>query len=227
MVELSVILPVHNEAGVITKTIKDIEKVLRLAKISHEFICVENGSTDDTLQIVKSLTRKYPLKVITSELGWGNAVKAGISQATGKLTCYTVSDGQVEAKYIVGLYHNYLNQKQFSLFKIWRTKRENQTRLINSRSFNLISHLVFGIDSRDINATPKLLDTKLLKSVPLTANNIAIDLELLLKLKKRGLTWQEIPAPSLKRDLGESTTKLKTVWEMIAWIIKFKFTNYL
>jgi dolichol-phosphate mannosyltransferase len=227
MTELSIILPVHNEAGVIARTVGDIHRVLNDANISHEFICVENGSTDESPKILQTLSKKYPLKMITSDIGWGNAVRAALRYAQGKVACYMVSDGQVEAKYIAELYKLYKldklsNQERYSLFKVWRTNRENTTRLANSRIYNLISRIIFGIGSRDINATPKLMETKLLQSIPLTSENIAVDLELLLQLRKRGLKWLEIPAASMKRDGGKSTTNLKTVQEMIWCMIKFR-----
>jgi glycosyltransferase involved in cell wall biosynthesis len=227
MMELSVILPVHNEAGVIARTVDDIDRILTDVKISHEFICVENGSADDSFTVLQTLAEKYPVQVVRSQTGWGNAVRTGISHARGKLTCYMVSDRQVEAKYIVELYKHYKNHmnsnNRYKLFKIWRTSRENSTRLVNSRTYNLISRIMFGIDSQDINATPKLIETALLKSIPLESINIAIDLELLLKLKNNGLSWLEIPAPSGKRDGGKSTTNLKSVWEMVSCMLKFRF----
>ncbi len=220
MVDLTVILPVHNESAGIEKNLKTIIAVLKKLKISYEIICMENGSTDITLSVLKSLQKKIKeLVVMQSQIGWGNAVRKGIQKAGGMYTCYMVSDGQIDPEYIEKLYEI---RKHAALVKIWRTTRENGTRLLNSRIYNILARILFGIDTQDVNATPKLLETKLLKSIPLTANNIAVDLELLLALKKRGLTWYEIPAPSLIRDTGSSTTRLKTVWEMVRWMIVFR-----
>jgi hypothetical protein len=74
----------------------------------------------------------------------------------------------------------------------------------------------FGLPSRDINATPKILRTELIRQLKLREKNIGLDLEILIQLKQRAMSWLEIPAPSHKRTFGTSTTKVKTVWEMIA-----------
>jgi glycosyltransferase involved in cell wall biosynthesis len=226
MLNLSIILPVHNESLLIIQSVTDIERVLDKAKIIHELIFVENGSTDDSYLKLQKLKREIKnAKLIRSEIGWGNAVRAGIWQAQADLVCYMVSDGQIDAKFIVELYEKYqenIHNPSIALYKIWRTNRENATRLVNSRSYNFISRLLFGLESWDINATPKLMETKLLKSLTLTSENIAIDLELMLKLKKLGLTWREIPVPSKKRDAGKSTTNLNAVWEMLSYMVKFR-----
>lgn len=227
MPDLSIIFPVHNEAVGIASFLRQVTKVMRNLKGTYEIICVENGSTDDSLKILKKLaTRDKHLNVIVSPQGWGNAVRAGINHSGGKLTLYMVSDNQVDPKYIPVLYDEYIRQASRTgspaMVKVRRTSRENNTRLVSSRIFNFFSTVLFGVGSRDINATPKIIETKLLRDMRLTSENIAFDLELLLKLKNRGLSWIEIPVPSKRRDSGKSTTNFKAVWEMISNIVRFR-----
>ncbi|OGG04264.1 hypothetical protein A2Z33_03895 [Candidatus Gottesmanbacteria bacterium RBG_16_52_11] len=228
MTELSVIFPVHNEAEGIESFLADALSTIRKLNVSFEIICVENGSTDGSLAILKSISKKIKdIRVIRSPKGWGNAVRAGIAQARGKLTVYMVSDYQVDPKYIAHIYHAYRNSQLdgsgYRLVKVRRTNRENTTRLVNSRTYNLLASLMFGVPSRDINATPKVAETALLRRLNLTSDNIAIDLELLLKLQSEGLAWQEIPVPSMRRSSGRSTTNMKAVWEMISHMIGFRY----
>jgi glycosyltransferase involved in cell wall biosynthesis len=226
MIEFSLILPVHNESEIISKSIQHIIEVLNQMKLSYEIICVENGSTDNTEDILDKLAHNdKKIIVIKSKQGWGNAVRAGINIAEGIVCCFMVSDGQIDASIIPQLYQKYRtnNDPKIVLWKVWRTSRENSARFINSRIYNLISRIIFNISSKDVNATPKLIETELLKSISLTADNIAIDLELLLEIKKRRLGWIEIPVQSIKREAGESTTKLKTVLEMTKWMVKLLF----
>jgi len=222
MLDLSVILPVHNEEAGLEKNIHQITQVLKSIRVTYEIVCVENGSKDRSLEILQKLARpSQHIRVFKSAKGWGNAVRFGISKARGEASCFMVSDGQVEADCISKVYDLYKqnHDEKTVLFKIWRTTRENPTRLANSRIYNIIAGLILGIDSRDINATPKLLNTKILKSIKLTSENVTLDPELLLALKKKGLKWIEIPAVSTRRESGNSTTNWKTVWEMIKWMI--------
>jgi glycosyltransferase involved in cell wall biosynthesis len=226
MVKLSLILPVHNEADGIVKNLSAVIRVIDGIGTSTEIICVENGSTDRTYQLINQLSKKDPrIKLIRSECGWGNAVRAGIKKASGKLICYMVSDGQIDPATISSLYQKYLENQdpEVQLWKIRRSNRENPTRLVNSRIYNFLTRIVFGIDSGDINATPKLIRADLLKSIPLTSPNIALDLELMLYLKKHRLKWVELAVVSRQRENGRSTTKPKTVLEMIKWMVKLYF----
>jgi glycosyltransferase involved in cell wall biosynthesis len=224
MIDLSLILPVHNEAEGIGEAIGEAAAVLNKFR-NYEIICVENGSTDNSYEVIREISRlNSKVRVIRSQTGWGNAVRAGIGASAGRLTCFMVSDRQIEAKTIIRLYELYRNNtdRRTVLWKVWRTSRENNSRLANSRIYNVLARLLYGLDSKDINATPKLMETELLKSVRLTSDNIAVDLELMLELKKRGLAWVEVPVQSKKRITGSSTTRLKSVAEMLLWMIRFK-----
>ena len=223
--ELSVILPVHNEEGEIERVIDDISRVLKKNKIKYEIICVENGSTDNSPKLLKNLSIQNPnLKILQSKKGWGNAIIRAIPKARGHYFCYMVSDGQVNPN-IINIMFKAIKKNKLSLVKIRRVTRENMTRLINSRIYNFLTRLLFNLDTIDINGTPKLIETRLIREVNLKSENIAIDLELLLKLKSRNLKWMEFPVKLIKRESGISTTNLKAVWEMISYMRKFYFNK--
>lgn len=221
MLELSIILPVHNESEVIKRTIQEIEEALSGRNISFEILCIENGSTDNSSEIIKYITKKNKkVKLFSSSLGWGNAVREGIRHADGKYSIYMVSDGQVHAAILPKLYKR-ITEKKIDLVKIKRITRENNVRYINSRLFNTTAFLFLGVKSYDINGTPKIALTSLLKKIPFISPNISFDLELLLYLKKNKLKWEEIPVKSFRRKGGKSTTNWKAVAEMYFYILKF------
>jgi len=223
MTDLTVVLPVHNEAQTIEETVRKTRDVLRKNAISHEILCVENGSTDESLKILKKLSRQYlEIRILRSRVGWGNAVRKGLADARGRLFCYMVSDGQVDPACIPVLLRRY-REKRVALVKVWRKSREDRIRFIVSRCYNLLTAAWFGLPSRDINATPKIAETKLLRSLPTTADNFLFDIELLLALKKRNLPWLEIPVPSNKRAGGRSTTNLKNIWDVLRFMVRTRF----
>lgn len=226
-ITLSIILPVHNESDGIVKFLDRLYHVLEHAAFRYEIICVENGSSDDTFSIIQSYRSKHKnVKLIQSSKGWGNAVKKGIQHARGEYCCYMVSDYQIDPKYIKTIYQ-LIVQEPYDMVKVYRTSRESITRLANSRAYNAIARVIFGIGSMDINATPKIMKTDMLKSIPLKSENIAIDLELMLYLKKHHKTWKEIPAPSRNRAGGISSTNIASVIEMVRYMIRFRFGNLL
>lgn len=223
--ELSVVYPVHNEEEVIEKLISYTHTLLTQTGISYEIVCVENGSSDNTYKKLRELTKKYKdLVVVQSEKGWGNAVRKGIGKSKGVYVCYMVSDFQVDPKAILDVYAK-IKKGMFSMVKVYRTKRENKTRLVNSRLYNTLASVLFGVGSYDINATPKILKLSLIRKFDFESHNIAIDLELMLHINNRKLPWIEIPVVAGARKTGKSTTNWKSVREMLRYMMYFRFVK--
>lgn len=220
MIELSLILPIHNEEEGIEKFIKNVYTLLSKQKFSYEVICVENGSTDISLKILKKLEKRYKnIIVFDSKIGWGNAVRKGVKEAKGVYSCFMVSDGQINPREIVKVYEKIKNNN-FDLVKIRRISRENVKRLINSKAYNFLSRLLLGIRSNDINGTPKIAKTDLLRKMKLKSKNIVLDLEIMNYLKKTNLSFAEIPIRSNKRAHGKSTIKINSMVEMASGMVK-------
>jgi len=90
--KLSIVLPVYNEGAVISQTINNVEKKL---KIRHELIIVYDMDTDDTLPKVRKLQLKYKnIKLVKNNYGKGalNALKTGINNAKGDAVCIMMAD---------------------------------------------------------------------------------------------------------------------------------------
>lgn len=83
---LSIIIPAFNEAARLPETLEQIDQFLSTQAFSFEILVVENGSTDDTLQIAQGLQKKIPhLKVMREEIrGKGWAVRQGMLAAQGE-----------------------------------------------------------------------------------------------------------------------------------------------
>ena len=62
--KLQILLPVYNEASSIKKTLFDIYEALK-DKVNFEFIITEDGSTDNTKEILNDLKQKLPMTLIS------------------------------------------------------------------------------------------------------------------------------------------------------------------
>jgi glycosyltransferase involved in cell wall biosynthesis len=91
---LSVIIPAHNEETRILNTVSQLQSFFDSKSYSYEVLIIENGSTDNTYDIGKTLTEKMEGFNIISidEAGKGIAVKHGISLTTGKYRLIADSD---------------------------------------------------------------------------------------------------------------------------------------
>lgn len=89
---LSVVIPAHNSAQVIERTVSRLRE--RLAGTRSEIIVVENGSTDETWAIAQRLADDGQPQVLSlrSEKGMGNALRAGIEASSGALVLLSADD---------------------------------------------------------------------------------------------------------------------------------------
>lgn len=93
----SVVIPLKNEADNITDLIQELEPVMKGLKQSWELICVDDGSTDGTRQILNELVKqKSYLRVLLFKKNYGqsSAFDAGFKAAQGQFVITLDGDGQ-------------------------------------------------------------------------------------------------------------------------------------
>jgi len=83
---LSIIIPAFNEAGRLPSTLEQVGHFLSTRRFTYEILVVENGSSDDTLHIAKSMVGKIKnLRVMHEDIrGKGWAVRQGMLAAKGE-----------------------------------------------------------------------------------------------------------------------------------------------
>lgn len=94
VLDLSVIIPCYNEKGAIEKTIREIGD-LNLVEGTWELIVVDDGSTDGSTEILRSLMQTFSwVRLIEHEFnrGYGAALKTGIRRAEGNFIAITDAD---------------------------------------------------------------------------------------------------------------------------------------
>src|SRR6187399_3460341 len=58
--EISIVIPVYNEEGILHSAVVDLRERLQPLGWSYEIILAENGSKDRTVELAKTLSEKYP-----------------------------------------------------------------------------------------------------------------------------------------------------------------------
>ena len=87
--DVSVVLPCRNEEAAIGQCIGEIRRFLESEGLAGEILVVDNGSTDRSAETARNLGAR----VIREEKpGYGNALRAGIAQARGKVILMCDSD---------------------------------------------------------------------------------------------------------------------------------------
>lgn len=85
-IEISVVIPVYNEATIIEGSIRELDARLKKLGRRYEIIIAENGSTDDTASIARELEGELEsVRLIqTGEPNYGRALRKGIEEARGR-----------------------------------------------------------------------------------------------------------------------------------------------
>ena len=93
-IDVSIVIPIYNEEGILSASVADLtSKIANLEGWDHEWelILSENGSTDSTVELARSLKEQHPqLRLLHSEEpNYGLAMRRGILAARGK---YVICD---------------------------------------------------------------------------------------------------------------------------------------
>ncbi len=96
MKDLSIIIPAYNEAKRIEPTIRKFNDYLAKTAYIYEIIVADDGSTDDTVDLIKKLELEIPsLRLVQCETnkGKGQAVRIGMLAAVGAIRLFSDADG--------------------------------------------------------------------------------------------------------------------------------------
>lgn len=94
MIDVSVVVPVYNVEKYVTES---VESVLANEQVEFEILCINDGSTDSSLKVIKELEAKYDcIKVVSQEnRGLSATRNKGIRMASGKYVYFLDSDDKI------------------------------------------------------------------------------------------------------------------------------------
>jgi len=85
--ELSVVIPIYNEAAILAESVAELVDSLELAGVDFEIVLAENGSRDRTVAIAEDLAERWPKRLrwfSYPEPNYGGALREGIFRARGE-----------------------------------------------------------------------------------------------------------------------------------------------
>ena len=228
--KLSVIIPVYNEQSTLVELIKRIEKV----KIEKEMIVVDDGSSDKTLEILKSLKKEYSFTLLThsENQGKGAVVQTALEYVWGELVVIQDADLETDPNDYLKLVEPILNRK----VKVVFTSRIRSFREIKPFIFKIyflgakfltwLANILFSAHLTDINSGCKLFKTEVLKSLNLQSKGFNIDEEITAKILRRGYSLIEIPIHYFPRTVDEGK-KVRLMDGLIGalTLIKYRFKD--
>jgi glycosyltransferase involved in cell wall biosynthesis len=208
MKHLSVFLPFHNEEGNIEAAVKAVLGALwQIPEIEEfEVIIVDDGSTDRTKEIALEIVRENAqVRLVSHDTnrGYGAAIMSGFNDARFEYVFFTDGDLQFDISEL----RDFLPWvPEYGAVIGYRVKRQdNLQRRINTFLWNRFIRAMFGLKVRDIDCAFKLFKTDLVADLPMISGGAMFSAELLIRLKKSGVRFKEIPVTHLSRLHGSSS----------------------
>lgn len=214
---LSIVIPARNEADAIAGTVEHLYVELRLQKIPHEIVVVDDGSTDDTWKVLAEAAARVPtLRPVrnSGENGFGRAITYGFDHIQGDAVVVMMADESDDARDVVR-YWEVLNQGWDAVFGSRFVRGGGVIdypvfkRFVN-RLANLFLRLIFNVPCNDITNAFKAWRREALDGCrPFLSPHFNLTIELPLKTMVRGYSWTTIPITWRNRRSGSSKLKLK------------------
>ena len=138
---ISIVLPVHNEFLNLRSLIEEWDSELKkISKIQHEFVIVEDGSSDGTKELIIELEKAFSIVNLSSEKkrGYSKAVLDGIKASKGNYILCTDSDNQIKVNSLIENINN-LPKGEVFLFGARTPRNDPIHRKIYSKMFKILT----------------------------------------------------------------------------------------
>lgn len=228
--KLSVIIPAHNEAACVTKTVAAIAEILEHEKIAYEIILVDDHSMDATSTIVHHLSANNKnILVFNNQYlpGFGYAVRFGIEKASGDCVAIMMADLSDSAKDLVTFYRTMLQGNYDCVFGSRFVKGGEAhdypvVKLLINRMANFFIRTAFWIKYNDTTNAFKLYKRQTLEGLkPFLSNHFNLTIELPLKAIIRGYSYTIVPNTWQNRKEGISKLKIREMGSRYFFIVLY------
>jgi glycosyltransferase involved in cell wall biosynthesis len=222
-IDCSVVIPIYNEVPVVNELHNRLTKTMNKTGLNYELIFIDDGSTDGTLESLKSVADKDD-KVVLIELrcnfGKSAALAAGFDTAKGRIIISMDGDLQHAPEDIP----NFIEKIEagYDVVNGWRKRRVDNvvTRKIPSRIANWLASKASGVDIRDFGGGFKAYRREVLEGLNLYGEMHRFIPAL---VAQQGAKMIEVPIPNIPRPYGKSKYGISRAFRVAFDLITLRF----
>lgn len=165
--KLSIVVPLYNEEESLIPLANEIKKVIGSLNILSEIIFVDDGSTDNSLNILKEICSKdkrFKFCSFRKNYGKSAALQVGFKHASGDIIVTMDADLQDDPSEIPNLI-NKLNE-EYDLVSGWKKHRKDPfIKRTSSKFFNFVTRIITGIKIHDFNCGLKAYKKEVVNNI--------------------------------------------------------------
>ncbi|HPN96614.1 MAG TPA: glycosyltransferase family 2 protein [Candidatus Moranbacteria bacterium] len=228
--KLSIIIPVFNEEKTIQKT---IERVFRADTdgIRREIIVINDGSTDNSYNILKDLMNKFSFVFIShpKNLGKGSALRTGFQRTSGDIIIVQDADLEYNPSDFSKILRAFENKKVMVVYgsrNIHPKKRGYPHYVLGAWFLTFLINRLFKSRLTDSYTCYKAFRREVIKSLELDSTGFEIEAEITAKILKKRIRIKEVPISYSPRKFKEGKKiGLKDAFKGMSVIFKNYFSN--
>lgn len=228
LTSISIFFPCYNEASNMGTMIDQATQIGNEYGIDYEVIVVDDGSSDNSAQIVKEYSKKNPRVSLiqhSKNMGYGAALRTGFQNVKKDLVFLTDGDNQFRLSEIEKLFSKIDSCDVVVGYRI--NRQDKAHRRLNGFLWTKLTRTLFGLPTRDVDCAFKLFRRRALEGLVLKSDHLLIHAEILARIKKKGFKIQEIGVTHYPRAAGKASATgvgriLKTFGELFGlyWQIR-------
>lgn len=170
MLQISIVVPLYNEAESLPELCSWIDRVMQENQFSYEMIFINDGSKDDSWQVLQNLSKQYTtIKGISFTRNYGKsaALHEGFQKASGQVVITMDADLQDSPDEIPELYRM-ITSDGYDLVSGWKQKRfDPLTKTIPTKLYNAATRALSGVYLNDFNCGLKAYKLEVVKTIKL------------------------------------------------------------
>jgi dolichol-phosphate mannosyltransferase len=224
--DLSVLLPAYNEAPNLPEVLEELVTTLNGAGLSFEIVVVDDGSTDDSVDVLRKYTERFPeLRWIhfRRNAGKSEALQSGFELCRGRNVALMDADGQDDPAALPKL----LDALDDGLDLATGRRADRNDRFIKrhtSKVYNWVTAKMIGVPGKDFNSGLKVMRRDVIEEIDLYGE---MHRYIPVLAVSEGFKVGEVDVPHRARLHGDSKFGRARFWRGFFDLITVKFlTTY-
>jgi glycosyltransferase involved in cell wall biosynthesis len=200
---VSIVIPVFNERSTLMSILEKVEEL----PLNKEIIIVDDGSTDGSRDILKSLPGERARVILhESNMGKGAAIRTAIPEASGDVIVIQDADLEYDPEDLVRLLKPiHQGKAQVVYGSRFTGERRNMFfwHWVGNRFLTLVTNILFDSTLSDMETCYKMFKAEVIKALDLKSRRFEIEVEMTAKILKGGYRIYEVPISYAGREFRE------------------------